>query len=81
MILSKFQELLANIYNRTTNMFTKKRNEYANDEDVFISFKNGTGFSIHNEPEQVAYEYLCKHLESVRTMVKKLPKEKVDKKF
>mgnify|MGYP003124102582 CR=1 FL=1 len=41
-----------------------KRAEYAHKEDVFKSFKNGTGFSLHTEPEQVAWSYLAKHLES-----------------
>lgn len=75
MQLSKFKLLLEGIFNRTESMFKTKRGEYANDHDVFKSFKNGVGFSMHNEPEQVAYEYLCKHLESIQSIIKKLPEE------
>tara|TARA_R110000744_G_scaffold160678_7_gene276978 strand:+ start:48 stop:374 length:327 start_codon:yes stop_codon:yes gene_type:complete len=76
MNLNKFKLLLQGIINRTESTFNRKRNEYANDADVFISLKNGTDFSFHNEPEKVAYEYLCKHLESIKSIISKLPEEK-----
>ena len=75
MNLSKFKILLEGIFRRTESTFNTKRNEYAHDEDGFKSLKNGTSFSFHNEPEQVAYEYLCKHLESIQSILKKLPEE------
>ena len=70
MTKEEFDNFLSTVFNRTIKMFNIKRNEYACDDDVFRSFRLGTGFSIHDEPSQVAYEYLCKHLESIRTMVK-----------
>ena len=75
MNLDKFNLLLEGIFRRTESTFNKKRNEYAHDKDVFKSLKNGVGFSFHDEPEQVAYEYLCKHLESIQSILKKLPEE------
>tara|TARA_R100001463_G_scaffold9160_2_gene27556 strand:- start:6448 stop:6765 length:318 start_codon:yes stop_codon:yes gene_type:complete len=66
----QFDNFLSTVFNRTIKMFNCKRDEYACNDDVFRSFRLGTGFSIHDEPAQVAYEYLCKHLESIRTMVK-----------
>ena len=39
------------------------------------NLKQGVNFSLHNETEQVAYEYACKHLESIQSMIKKLPDE------
>jgi hypothetical protein len=78
MHLNKFKCFLQGIFNRTENTFLRKRNEYANDQDVFISFKKGKDFSFHNESEQVAYGYLCKHLESIRSMLEKLPDKEPD---
>tara|TARA_R110000824_G_scaffold197053_5_gene380396 strand:- start:2993 stop:3319 length:327 start_codon:yes stop_codon:yes gene_type:complete len=75
MELNKFQLLLKGIFNRTESTFNKKKHEYAHNQDVFKSLKNGVGFSFHDEPEQVAYEYLCKHLESIQSILKKLPEE------
>ena len=79
MNLKKFEILLKEIFKRTENVFLTKRNEYANNEDVFKSFKNGVGFSLHTEPEQVAWSYLAKHLESIQSIIKKLPNEKPSK--
>jgi len=75
MNLSRFKCLLQGVFNRTESVFNKKRNEYSHDQDVFANLRNGVAFSIHDEPEQVAYEYACKHLESIQSMIKKLPDE------
>lgn len=50
-------------------------NEYANDLDVFLSFKKGVGFSFQDTPEGVAWEYACKHFESIKTIISKIPDE------
>ena len=50
-------------------------NEYASDLDVFLSFRKGVGFSFHDTPEGVAWEYACKHLECIKTIIGKLPDE------
>ena len=50
-------------------------NEYANDSDVFLSFKKGVGFSFQDTPEGVAWEYACKHFESIKTIIGKIPDE------
>ena len=75
MNLNRFKCLLQGDFNRTERVFTSKRNEYAHDQDVFANLKQGVNFSLHNETEQVAYEYACKHLESIQSMIKKLPDE------
>ena len=72
----EFTKLLNKVFDRTENILLKKRNEYAHKEDVFKSFKNGTGFSLHTEPEQVAWSYLAKHLESIQSIIRKLPNER-----
>ena len=50
-------------------------NEYASDTDVFLSFRKGVGFSFHDTPEGVAWEYACKHFESIKTIISKIPDE------
>ena len=72
MTRDKFELFLASVFNRTQSILTSKSKEYASDADVFVSFKKGTGFSFHNESEKVAYEYLCKHLESIKSMLDNL---------
>tara|TARA_Y100001963_G_scaffold142027_1_gene211004 strand:+ start:764 stop:1081 length:318 start_codon:yes stop_codon:yes gene_type:complete len=73
--LNKFKELLETRFTKTRKVYSKKMNEYANDLDVFLSFKKGVGFSFQNTPEGVAWEYACKHFESIKTIVSKLPDE------
>jgi len=75
MKINKFKELLEKRFNKTRKVYSKKMNEYANDLDVFLSFKKGVGFSFQNTPEGVAWEYACKHFESIKTIISKLPDE------
>jgi len=74
MTRDQFDLFLLSFFNRTQKILTSKSKEYASDADIFLSFKKGTGFSFHNEAEKVAYEYLCKHLESIKTMLDNLDK-------
>jgi hypothetical protein len=64
-----FIEGLEYIYDRTSNVLAKKRKEYIHNDDVFSSFKKGTEMSFHSMPEKVAWEYACKHLESIKSML------------
>jgi len=57
--LTKIRETLAS-----------KRKEYATDTDVFHNFKAATGISFHDTPEQVAWEFMTKHLQSVKDILK-----------
>jgi len=75
MKINKFKELLEKRFNKTRKVYSKKMNEYANDLDVFLSFKKGVGFSFQDTPEGVAWEYACKHFESIKTIISKLPDE------
>ena len=71
----EFQKLLEKRFDKTRETYSRKMNEYATDLDVFKSFKEGVGFSFHNTPEGVAWEYACKHLESIKTIISKCPGE------
>jgi len=73
--IKNFKELLEERFNKTRKVYSKKMNEYANDLDVFLSFKKGVGFSFQDTPEGVAWEYACKHFESIKTIISKIPDE------
>ena len=75
MKINKFFELLEQRFTKTRETYTVKMDEYATDLDVFQSFKNGVGFSFEDTPEGVAWSYACKHFESIKTIISKLPDE------
>jgi hypothetical protein len=75
MKIKDFKNLLEKRFEKTRKTYSIKMNEYATDLDVFQSFKKGVGFSFHDTPEGVAWEYACKHLECIKTIISKLPDE------
>lgn len=75
MKIKDFKDLLEKRFEKTRKTYSIKMNEYATDLDVFQSFKKGVGFSFHDTPEGVAWEYACKHLECIKTIISKLPDE------
>ena len=75
MTYDKFMELLEERFNKTRETYSTKMLEYANVNDVFESFKKGVGFSFHDTPEGVAWEYACKHFESIKNIISKCPGE------
>ena len=75
MKIKDFNKLLESRFKKTRETYSKKMNEYANHLDVFKSFKEGVGFSFHDTPEGVAWEYACKHFESIKNIISKCPGE------
>ena len=76
MTLTEFKKLLQDRFRMIDSTFKVKQSEYANDIDVFENIKNGVRLSIFNtEPEQVAWSYAAKHLESIMSILEKLPEE------
>ena len=75
MTYKEFQSLLEKRFDKTRETYSKKMNEYATDLDVFQSFREGVGFSFQNTPEGVAWEYACKHFESIKNIISKCPHE------
>ena len=71
MTYKEIQSLLEKRFDKTRETYSKKMNEYATDLDVFQSFKKGVGFSFHDTPEGVAWEYACKHFESIKNIISK----------
>jgi len=47
----------------------RKAREYADASNVFSNFEKATGLSFHNERETVLWEYMVKHLQSIKDMV------------
>jgi len=64
-----FNILLKERVNEIEQKLTSKREEYATAEDVFSAFKKATGLSFHDCPEQLAWEYMTKHLQSIKDMI------------
>lgn len=62
MIVAKRCELI-------DNTLIRKGKEYANDDEVFHNFKNATGLSFHESPEKVAWEFMVKHLQSIKDII------------
>lgn len=54
---------------KTKEVFATKNDEYANETEVFNNFKQAVGISFNNTPEKVAWEFLTKHLQSVKDIL------------
>jgi hypothetical protein len=51
------------------SVLQKKGAEYANEVNVFHNFEEGAKMSFHNSREMVAWEYMIKHLQSIKDMI------------
>lgn len=67
---SEFNGLVEEAIERTRNVLIRKGAEYAGDVNVFHNFDAGTGISLHNTNVAVAWEYACKHLQSIKDLIK-----------
>ncbi len=54
---------------RTKSVLMRKRVEYNAEVNVFHNFNDGVNISLHNTNVALAWEFLTKHLQSVRDMV------------
>lgn len=62
MAMHTLAEIMERVHNKNT--------EYASTDDVFSNFKRAAGgLSYHCKPEQVAWEYVVKHIQSVKDMI------------
>ena len=64
-----FNILLKERVNEIEQKLVSKREEYATGDDVFSAFKKATGLSFHDCPEKLAWEYMTKHLQSIKDMI------------
>lgn len=70
MTKEKFLKILNNTLDKINSLFDSKNKEYAGEKDVFANFKKASsGISFHRKPEQVAWEYMTKHLQSIKDLI------------
>lgn len=69
MNIELFNILLKERIQAIEDVLAAKRSEYASNQDVFANFKNATGISFHDSPEKVAWEYMVKHLQSIKDLI------------
>jgi hypothetical protein len=50
-------------------VLTKKGTEYGADKSAFHNFEQASQLSYHKTPQGVAWEFMCKHLQSIRDMI------------
>ena len=75
MTIKEFKILLDQTFEKSKKTYNLKMNEYATDIDVFQSFREGVGFSFQDTPEGVAWNYACKHFESIKNIISKVQDE------
>lgn len=54
--------------NKCKDVLGYKNSEYASQQDVMLNFKNAANF-LGTTPEKVAFGYMMKHFESVKSIV------------
>lgn len=90
MTRENFNKHVEAVFKRTEQVLVKKGSEYANDKEVFHNFNNSTGISLHNENTSVAWEFMTKHLQSIKDILSEVEntcltprftKEMIDEKF
>lgn len=65
----EFNKLVDERIKLIQSVLQKKGAEYANDKDVFHNFEEGTKMSFHDKREMVAWEYMMKHMISIKDMI------------
>lgn len=89
MTRSEFNQHVEGVFARTSKVLLKKGNEYSTEENVFHNFESAVGLSLHNGSTSVAWEFVVKHLQSIKDILReveyknydKLTTELIDEKF
>jgi hypothetical protein len=66
---TEFNKLVDKRKELIESVLQKKGAEYADDVNVFHNFEEGAKMSFHNNREMVAWEYMIKHLQSIKDMI------------
>ena len=72
---TKFNEHVQVVFDRSVRVLVKKNDEYANADEVFHNFNNAVGISLHNSNVAVAWEFVVKHLQSVKDLVTEIEED------
>lgn len=65
----RFNKIVDNRCDQIKSTLIKKGAEYSTNENVFHNFDDSVGISFCPTPEMVAWEYMTKHLQSIRDLV------------
>ena len=66
---TEFNKLVDKRKELIESVLQKKGAEYAADANVFHNFEEGAKMSFHSNREMVAWEYMIKHLQSIKDMI------------
>ena len=66
---TEFNKLVDERIKLIQSLLQKKGAEYATDQDVFHNFEEGAKMSFHDKREMVAWEYMMKHMISIKDMI------------
>lgn len=67
--LEEFLNDQTEFFDKLHNLCKKKQTEYTRDESPFHNFEKAKGLSFHNTKSKVAWEYMVKHLQSVKDLL------------
>jgi|ERR1035437_9515241 hypothetical protein len=73
----EFNIVVENRISLIREILSNKDKEYTIGEDRLSNFKESCGISFHNAPEKVAWEYMTKHLQSLKDILDELDEGKV----
>lgn len=65
----KFNKHVERSFDRSRNVMVKKGAEYSGDAEVFHNFNNSVGIALVKTNVGVAWEYLTKHIQSVKDII------------
>lgn len=69
MTTQDFDKVIQRRLDLINTVMRAKNKEYANDSDKFHNFKASTGISFHSAPEKIAWEFMTKHLQSIKDIL------------
>jgi len=76
MKIDKFEKTVVEALEKIKIILTIKNKEYVRGEDVFHNFENAKKISLHTTREAVAWEFMVKHLQSLKDIVNDVEKDK-----
>lgn len=69
MKIEVFEQTVTEALDKSKQTLTAKRNEYSRNNNVFHNFEKAKQVSLHESKEAVAWEFMVKHLQSLRDMI------------
>lgn len=76
MKIDKFEKTVVEALEKIKIILTIKNKEYVRGEDVFHNFENAKKISLHTTREAVAWEFMVKHLQSLKDIINDVENDK-----